>query len=700
MDQRSALLTSDFSFLLCEVVNGALVIRYWGAPIDGNLSMVKVAATPSVANSAFDDPLFPGVMRESARGFLGQPTLSGHGGAGAWSTKFNVRDFRHQNNRLEVTLIDDVARLEVVISIELDRFGVITERATLKNVGSAPYFLNGYLHWLPLPSEARQTLDFAGRWSNERNPQRRDIATGTWLRESREGRSGHNFSLAEIALTPETNFRSGQAWAVSIAWSGNSQYLVERLWDGSQGMGAGELLLPGEIILQPGESYEAPALIATYSRQGLDGISSAFHSHIRARKSHPRRPRPLTLNMWEAVYFSHDEEKIKEIVDVAAEIGIERIVLDDGWFQARRDDHAGLGDWVVDANTWPQGLQPIIKYINEKGIEFGLWFEGEMVNVDSDIYRAHPEWILQTGGRMPPEWRHQQVLDLGHEGAYNHVLSQVDAVLSENNIAYIKWDHNRVLVDAGHLGQAGVRAQTQALYRLFAELKSRHPKLEIESCASGGARIDLGVIDYIDRFWTSDNNDALARQTIQRWTMQVIPPELLGTHIGPTLGHQTGRTLELSFRAITALFGHAGIEWDITETDANTRKTLTSWAKFYKDNRAFLHSGNMVRIDYPDGKGYLHGITATDASRALYAYVQLEPTEAVHPAALKFPSLDSAATYSVKAIYPAGRPRYMLIETPEWLDGITLSGSALAYVGLAAPILAPANSFLIEITRL
>ena len=588
MTKQTALLSAPTSSLLIEVVNGALVIRHWGAPILGQNHDITAASRVSIANSSWDEPQVPGLMRESARGCLGRPSLSGHRNGKAWSTKFEVTDFHHQGNHCAVTLRDFHAELEVCISFDLDTFGVLIEKATVKNIGSSNYVLNEFILWLPLPQEATQTLDFAGRWSNERQPQRRDIQIGTWVRESREGRSGHNFSIADIALTPQTSFQSGSAWATSIAWSGNSHYLVERGFDGQQSIGAGELLLAGEVILKANASYEAPALFAVYSNQGLDGISAAFHSHLRAREIHPKRPRPLTLNMWEALYFAHDEAKIKELVDVAAEVGVERVVLDDGWFHSRRNDRAGLGDWVIDPAVWPNGLTPIIEYINDKGIEFGLWFEGEMVNPDSDLYRAHPEWILHEGDRVPPLWRHQLVLDLGHEEAYKHVLEQTSAVLAAHNIAYIKWDHNRVLVDAGHLGTAGVRRQTQAIYRLFTELKKRHPGLEIESCASGGARIDLGVIDYVDRFWTSDNNDALERQRIQRWTSQVIPPELLGTHIGPTHGHQTGRTLELSMRAITALFGHAGIEWNITEATAKERANLAMWAKYYKDNRVQL----------------------------------------------------------------------------------------------------------------
>ena len=700
MTKQTALLSAPTSSLLIEVVNGALVIRHWGAPILGQNHDIALASRVSIANSSWDEPQLPGLMRESARGFLGRPSLSGHRNGKAWSTKFEVTDFHHQGNHCAVTLRDFHAELEVIVTFDLDAFGVLIQKATVKNIGNSDYVLNEFIHWLPLPREATQTLDFAGRWSNERQPQRRDIQIGTWVRESREGRSGHNFSIADIALTAQTSFQSGSAWATSIAWSGNSHYLVERGFDGQQSIGAGELLLAGEVILKGNESYEAPALFAVYSNQGLDGVSAAFHSHLRAREIHPKRPRPLTLNMWEALYFDHNESKIRELVDVATEIGVERVVLDDGWFHSRRNDRSGLGDWVIDPAVWPNGLTPVIEYINSKGIEFGLWFEGEMVNPDSDLYRAHPEWILHEGDRTPPLWRHQLVLDLGHEEAYKHVLEQTSSLLAAHNIVYIKWDHNRVLVDAGHLGVAGVRRQTQAIYRLFAELKTRHPGLEIESCASGGARIDLGVIDYVDRFWTSDNNDALERQTIQRWTSQVIPPEMLGTHIGPTHGHQTGRTLELSMRAITALFGHAGIEWNITQATAEERANLATWAKYYKDNRALLHSGKSVRIDYPDEHGYLYGVISADTKKSIFAYVQLTPTVTIHPASLKFAGLDAAANYSVKAVYPAGKPRFMLITPPQWMDGITMSGSALATIGVSAPILAPANAVLIEITKL
>ena len=685
--------------LVLAIVDGAIVIEHWGAPLGKLNGSLSTTRERSIANSAFDSRQFSGVMREQSRGWLGNPTLSGHRNGKNWSTKFSITSLNETGNKITVNLNDNSVLIEVNIDFSLDEHGILIQQNSIKNIGNDNYTLNDFAYWLPLPDRASQTLDFVGRWSNERNPQRRDIATGVWVRDSYEGRSGHNFTISEIALTESTNFSSGEAWAISLAWSGNSKFMVERIWDRTQSIGASEILLPGEVILKPGESYQAPALLAAYSSAGLDGVSERFHSHIRARTMHPKRARPLTLNMWEAIYFDHDATKIKAIAEVAAEIGVERLVLDDGWFGARRSDHAGLGDWIVNKKVWPNGFTAIISDIHERGMEFGLWFEGEMVNPDSDLYRAHPDWVLNTGGHSENNWRHELVLDLTNAAAFSHVLEQVSAVLTEFPIDYIKWDHNRVVVDASNNLQAAVRNQTLAIYRLFSELKKRHPKLEIESCASGGGRVDLGVIDYVDRFWVSDNNDALERQRNQRWTGQIIPPELMGTHIGPTPGHQTGRSLSLSFRATTALFGHAGIEWDISKISNSDKAALKTWAAYYKANRDLLHTGKSIRIDYADENAYLYGVIDKKRERAIFSFAQLTPTTAVHPAQLTFRDLNPDKNYQVKAVYPAGAPLFMLIEPPTWLTGVTLSGAVLMEIGLPAPILAPENALLIEINQ-
>ena len=696
-------LSSPVSSIIFDTADNNLVIKHWGAHIAIAGSGLQAATTKSVANSGFDQPLPSGVLREHSRGFLGHPTISGHRNGQAWSTYFSLTKIDHSERDLAAHFADASALLKLVLSYSLNEFGILKISAELTNSGTDSYNLEQFTYWLPLPDRASEVMDFTGRWSHERHPQRSSIRYGVTSREIREGRTGHDYTIAQLALAGSTEFAHGEVWGLSVAWSGNSIHHVERLATGDISIGAGELLEPGEIILAPGATHTIPSVIANYSNEGLDGLSHNYYRWLRARPNHPTniRPRPLTLNVWEAIEFHHDSEKIRAIADVAAEVGVERFVLDDGWFNLRRHDRAGLGDWVVDKSVWPDGLAPIIKYINDKGMEFGLWFEGEMINPDSDLYRAHPEWILHEAGRLPPLWRNQQVLDITHPNAYEHVLRQTDAILSEYNISYIKWDHNRVLVDAGHLGQAAVHNQTAAIYRLFAELKTRHPKLEIESCASGGARIDLGVIDYVDRFWTSDNNDALERQMIQRWTGIVIPPELCGTHIGPRPGNQTRRVTDVSFRAITALFGHAGIEWDITGATAEELIVIKNWISLYKRKRGLLHSGKAIRVDHPDSNSFIYGVVAQDRSEALFAIAARDMSESTFPAMARIPGLDPLRIYRVKVITDAGPGKRMQNSEPGWMqiaEGITMSGMELDNIGLRPPILPPENAILIEIT--
>ena len=707
MEHSLVHLSSPDVSIIFEISDSTVGIRYWGSAIPHveTHNDLLAAVSNSIANSNFDIPLYPGVLREHSRGFLGHPAISGHRLGKSWSTHFSLTSIQQSASSLALTLIDSHVGLTLELTYVLNEFGILSINAALTNTGESSYNLEEFNYWLPLPDRASEVMDFTGRWSHERYPQRRAISYGVSTREIREGRSGHDYTIAQLALAGQPDFRSGEVWALSMAWSGNSQHFVEKLPSGETSIGAGELLEPGEAMIEAGARYVIPGVIANYSNEGFDGLSHNYYRWLRSRPHHPTniRPRPVTLNVWEAVYFDHDEAKIKAIVDKAAEVGVERIVLDDGWFNLRRHDRAGLGDWVVDPAVWPQGLAPVIAYINEKGLEFGLWFEGEMVNPDSDLYRAHPEWILHEGDRTPPPWRHQQVLDLTHPGAFEHVFSQVDAVLSEYNIAYIKWDHNRVLVDAGHLGQAAVHNQTAAIYRLFDQLKERHPGLEIESCASGAARIDLGVIDHVDRFWTSDNNDALERQTIQRWTGLVIPPEMLGTHIGPTHSHQTGRTQEISFRAVNAFFGHAGIEWNITEASDEELRTLKHWIALYKKNRALLHSGKVIRVDHPDNAAFLYGVVAHDQSEAIFAYVQHRMNTSTFPAMATFPGLDPLRNYRVKVLHEAGAPKKMQVSDPLWVsnpDGIVQSGALLAQLGVRPPILSPENGILISIAAI
>jgi alpha-galactosidase len=695
-------LVSDGVSFQVDVSSGTPAVVYWGPDLGRSTRSEDLAAMTQdgVPQSNIDEPQVPGVWRENARGFLGRPAVLGHRDGQDWSQLFTITNLESSATSLVVESVDTMAGLSVSVSFQMQPAGVVLISQTVTNVGVDSFDLSELTTWLPLPDHAVETMDFTGRWLKERQPQRRPIQTGTWAREVREGRSSHDYTVVQLALAKGAGYQDGSVWSTGLLWSGNTRHLVERLPSGHTSIGAGELLLPGESILRAGETYDAPTVAATFSATGIDGMTDRLYRWLRARPEHPSTPRPLTLNVWEAVYFDHNLTKLGELVDAASEIGVERFVLDDGWFLGRRDDFAGLGDWIVDPAVWPNGLDPLIDRVNAAGMQFGLWFEGEMVNVDSDLYRAHPEWIFQAGGRIPPEGRHQQVLDLGHQGAYDHVLGQVDALLNEYDISYIKWDHNRVLTEAAHLGAAGVRRQTEAIYRLFDELKRRHPGLEIESCSSGGGRVDLGMAAHADRFWTSDCNDALERQYIQRYTQFAIPPELLGSHIGPTRSHTTGRVHSLAFRAITALFGHAGIEWDITDTTGEERLELASWAAYYKRKRGLLHSGRTVRVEQPDETSFVHGVIAHDRSEAIFAYVQLAAAGGSSASRFLLPGLDPDALYRVRLAEPAGAAHTLQAQSPPWTAGIEASGLALAQIGLRPPILMPENAILIELERL
>ena len=696
-------LRSNARELVIDFASGTPVIQHFGRVLEhDSVSAIRIAMHDSVPHADLDEYINPGIWRENARGFHGRPALLGHRAGQDWSQKFEIESVTYTSSKVSITALDSAAGLRITSEYELHESGALFAKQRVTNLGNNPFAVNELNIWLPIPDHITETMDFTGRWVKERQPQRREIQVGIWSREIREGRSGHDQTIVQLAMTQGANFQNGEVYSVGLQWSGNSSHLVEKLSNGRSYLGAGELLLPGEILLGAGESYETPAVVITYSSEGIDGISDTHYRWLRSRPNHPTnvKPRPLTLNVWEAVYMDHNLAKLTELADVAQAVGVERFVLDDGWFGSRRTDESGLGDWVVATEVWPNGLQPLIHAVHARGMEFGLRFEGEMVNPNSNVYRAHPDWILKVGDRVPPKGRHQQVLDLTNPEAYAHVLGQVEAILSEYQIDYIKWDHNRTLIEAAHLGRAAVHNQTQAIYRLFDELKANHPGLEIESCASGGGRIDLGMTQHADRFWTSDCNDALERQQIQRYTQVAIPPELLGSHIGPTKAHTTFRTHNLAFRAITALFGHAGLEWDITEVSDSELGLLKSWAVFYKQQRGLIHSGRMVRVDQPDSSVFLQGVVAQNRSEALFSYVTIGAISGQTPSAIRLTGLQPDVRYLVKAVYPAGEPTYVLRAMPQWLSGVELTGAALAQIGLRPPIMAPENALLIQVTRL
>jgi alpha-galactosidase len=306
-------------------------------------------------------------------------------------------------------------------------------------------------------------------------------------------------------------------------------------------------------------------------------MSRHFHQHVREHILADRissKPRPIHLNTWEGIYFDHDPQYIMDMATQSAEMGVERFIIDDGWFRNRDGDKAALGDWYLDENKYPDGLNGIVEHVNRLGMEFGLWFEPEMVNKDSDLYRAHPEWLLAVEGYDQPTGRNQYAINLQIDEAFDYLFDRLDYFLSSYNIEYIKWDMNREIVQPGHEGFASGHKQVERYYQLVDKLVAKYPNVEIESCAAGGGRIDFEVLKRTVRFWASDNNDALERQQIQRSMSYFFPPEVMGCHIGARHCHSTRRTHDINFRGLTALFGHMGIELDPVKEAAEEKRGL------------------------------------------------------------------------------------------------------------------------------
>jgi alpha-galactosidase len=692
-------------------------VLHWGSdpgPLEPDeLARLAADLIPGVSNNAPDEPPRFSLSPGQSEGWLGRPGLAGHRDGGDSYPRFLVTGSTvtaedDGGTEFVVTAADETAGLALTIWLRLEATGLLRISTEVTNTGSGRYTVDGLNALLPVPDEATEVLDLTGRWCRERSPQRQPFHQGSRVRESRRGRTGHDATLLLAAGQAGFGFRSGQVWAVHAAWSGNHVHLAERFPGGAgpggdRAIGAGELLLSGEIRLETGAAYRSPWIVFAWSDRGLDGVSERLHRWQRSRPGHPSRPRPLVLNTWEAVYFRHDDhESLLNLAEQAAAIGVERFVLDDGWFRGRRDDTAGLGDWFVDPAVWPDGLRPLADRVRELGMEFGLWFEPEMANPDSDLVRDHPDWVLAAPDRWPTLSRNQLVVDVAHPEVYQYLLERLDSLVSELDIAYLKWDHNRDLLEAVHAGAAGVHEQTAAVYRLLDELRQRHPALEIESCSSGGARVDLGILERTDRVWASDTNDPVERQQIQRWTSTLIPPELIGAHVGPRVAHTTGRASDLNFRCATALFGHAGIEWDITSANPDEIALLTEWAGLYRELRPLLHSGDVVRADQVEEGIWVHGVVARDRSEAVYAYLRLETSPSAVGGRIRLPGLDPQIRYSLTRRDEIGAVGLIQRASSEWWQAGTASarGAVFEQIGLPAPPLNPGQAMVLHLRAL
>lgn len=700
-----AVMRGGNNVVVCEAVQGKRpFLAYCGPDMpDAPPEEIALLATRQHTPGGAAAHLRGSLLNELGTGISAPSGFVAHRSGNSWAIDMRVVAIDQSiPGKVKLECIDNNTAIRACHIFEVDHdTGVFTASTTIENMGNDALSVE-WCAALAMPFDDRfsKLLGFNGRWAAEFQIEEIENFHGSYVRENKTGRTSHDCFPGLLAGTASTSENEGLAAAFHLGWSGNSRVRVDRLQDGRAILQMGELLFPGEIELAPGSSYTTPDIVACWSKQGFSDVSRRLHRHLERKLLDKRvfeRPRPVHYNTWEAVYFDHSEPRLIDLAEKAADVGAERFVLDDGWFGGRRHENAGLGDWWVSKDVYPEGLHRLVSRVHELGMEFGLWFEPEMVNPDSDLFRAHPDWVLKADGVETIPFRNQYTLDLTRQEVSDYLYEKITAVVSEYDVAYIKWDMNRDTNHPGSSGRGVMHRQTHAVYQLMARLRKAHPKLEIESCSSGGGRADYGILRHTDRFWASDNNDARHRQHIQRGASYFFPLRITGSHVGPRHCHITGRTFSMEFRAASAIFGHMGMELDLAEESPEDRAILARAITLHKTHRALLHDGDLYRVDTPD---YLVGVgcVASDKSEALFSCAQIEVQPATLPARFRFAGIDPARSYRTKIVWPGRNVSISspsIIEAADLLDeGTVFSGAALIEHGIQMPLAMPDTCFI------
>ncbi|NOJ13478.1 alpha-galactosidase [Vibrio splendidus] len=697
-------------FIHLKSKNHSLIIKsgrvpevlHWGAKIASIDEDLLLSTERPISQARLDVDVPLSLCPELGSGHFNAPGIEGHREGLDWAPVFKTVRYDAQNQEACFFLEDKVAQLELKVELKLDfESDVVQKRVTVTNKGDNKYYLNKLSSTLPLRNHANELMTFHGRWCHEFQTQRQRFEHGGFMQENRRGRTSHENFPGMFAGAQGFSEQHGLVWGFHLGWSGNHQMRADVRSDGRRFVQAGELLLAGEFILESQASYQTPWLFGCYSNSGLNGIAQRFQQFVRDNiiQFPTDKPRPVHLNTWEGIYFDHKPDYIMKMATEAGVMGVERFIIDDGWFVGRDGERTALGDWYLDEVKYPSGLEPVIEHVNQQGMEFGLWVEPEMVSQDSNLYRNHPDWVLGLQGYHQPSGRWQYVLDLQNEACFNYLYERLNALLTQYNITYLKWDMNRELVQPGHQGKAAVHGQTKALYRLVDELNLAHPEVEIESCSSGGGRIDFEILKRTHRFWASDCNDALERQAIQKGMSYFFPPEVMGAHIGPAECHSTNRRHSINMRGVTALMGHMGVELDPVKESPEEKQAFSHYISLHKQFRHVLHSGRSFRMDPSDKNQNIYGVENDD--EMLITVCQLAMPEYALPSPLRISCVEDNVMYQVKLVDMPKTSFQLMKQRPQWLDKtLTLSGDNLKEIGLTLPILDPESALIVHLKKI
>jgi alpha-galactosidase len=586
----------------------------------------------------------------------------------------------HEAETVEIILEDSLIGLKVILTYTVfENFNVISRSARFQNQGGKQLrILRALSANVDFRDDQFNLLMLYGSHSNERNIVRRPVVPGNQLIESCRGASSHQHNPFFALLRKEATENAGEVYGFSFVYSGNflAQVEVDQFHTTRASIG----LNPFDFswIVNPGDCFQTPEAVLVYSNQGLEGMSHTYHELYRTRLCRGvfrDLLRPILINNWEATYMKFNAEKILDIANVGKELGIELFVLDDGWFGKRENTRSSLGDWVVNKRKLPNGLAGLANQIRQLGMEFGLWIEPEMVSVDSDLYRNHPDWCIHVPNRIRSEGRNQLVLDFSRKEVCDYIIEAITNVLESAPITYIKWDMNRHMTEIGSASLPKGRQRETAhrymlgLYRVLEEITAKFPEVLFENCSGGGGRFDPGMLFYMPQSWTSDNTDAISRLKIQYGTSTVYPIITMGSHVSAVPNHQVHRITSLAIRGHVAMSGNLGYELDLTKLSAGEKEEIKQQIELYKEIRHVIQFGDFYRLIDPfKGNTTAWMFVSMNKSEAIVAWfnVMAQPNPPIEYLRLK--GLDPNRLY-------------MHVET-----GNVFGGDELMSVGITIPM--------------
>jgi alpha-galactosidase len=656
------LTTGHSSYAMGLDANGELQNLYWGAPLWRAEDLPAAAQRRDI--SSFDPRQM--LENEEFAGWGGpryyEPALKITREDGNRDLVLRYLSHRIRQNDLDIVLKDVSDDIEVTLHYRVyANLGVLRRYATIQNKTEHPFTIESAQSgtWYLPAGEGYQLSYVTGRWAAESQINREPIHEGVKVLESRKGHTSHNFNPWFEIDTGDAGENHGRVWFGALGWSGNWRISVEQTPYRQVRVTGGFNSFDFAYPLKPGEQLETPAFYGGFVDDGFGGASRLMHRFEREEilpGGTSARVRPVLYNSWEATGFNVTEAGQKQLATSAAKLGVELFVVDDGWFGKRNNDRAGLGDWVVNPQKFPQGLKGLIDHVNGLGMDFGLWVEPEMVNADSDLYRAHPDWVINFPGRPRSELRNQMILNLARSDVRDYVFGVLDKLAGEYNIRYFKWDMNRSFSEPGwpEEGPTGERKlwveYVRNLYDVIDRLRAKHPKLEIESCSGGGGRIDLGILRRVDEVWTSDNTEAFDRLRIQEGFSQMYAPRIMSAWV-TDVPNMNRRSAPLAYRFLVAMQGALGIGANLNQWTAEDSAAAAKMIALYKRIRPTIQLGELYRLFSPRvGDLTANQYVSADGKQAvLFAFRHSQQYSTAAPT-IRLRGLDAKALYRVESI--------------------------------------------------